>query len=401
MIDAPKTVAEIDKLINDKVQESLHLDYKDSRAVDPGKSNEIAKDISAFANSDGGIIIYGVEEDKKYFPIRIDGGIEHSAFSHERLEQIIHGNVTPRIDSLRIYPIPLSSDRSIYVVQIPKSHRGPHQATDKKYYKRFNFLSVAMDDYEISDIRSRRSTLPPLVNIDIQTKGRMMVYLVISNVGEMPAQDVTFKFSEKLIWHNKKEDPGLFKTGVKYLPPGRSYYFYYNSFMAAFNKETGVASNFDVEVSYLHPQINQRISDVFHIDLLDYKDSTLIDSEESEVGKKIVDSLKELKNEISKLNNHLENISYVTGTRGLNISIPTLKNLGHILANDGQIEKVDPSYLRIEEFKEILDIGAELAYELQCHFMSIPSDEKLRDLKGMTDEIMQNIKKHFIVSDDG
>src|SRR5947207_1372487 len=135
MLDVPKTIEEINKLVNDKVQESLNLDYKDSRAAAPGESKEISKDISAFANSDGGIIIYGVEEDKKHFPVKIDAGIDRSSFSHERLEQIIHGNIAPRIDDLRIYPIPVSVDRSIYIVQIPKSHRGPHQAADKKYYK--------------------------------------------------------------------------------------------------------------------------------------------------------------------------------------------------------------------------------------------------------------------------
>jgi predicted HTH transcriptional regulator len=400
MMDAPKTIAEINKLINDKVQESLHLEYKDSRAAAPGQSNEISKDTSAFANSDGGIIIYGVQEDKKHFPIMIDIGIDHSTFSHERLEQIIHGNITPRVDDLRIYPIPLSIDRSIYVVQMPKSYRGPHQAADKKYYKRFNFLATAMEDYEINDIRNRRLTLSPLVNIDIQTKGRTMVYLVVSNIGEMPAQDVTFKFSEELEWHNGREAPGLFKNGVKYLPPRRSYYFFYNTFMAAFNKETGVASSFDVEVSYLHPQITQRVSDTFHIDLMDYRDSTLIDSEESEVGKKMVDSLKELKNEIGKLNNHLESISSIAGATGLNVSIPTLKNLGHLLANDGRIEKINPVYLRAQGFKEILSIDDELAYELQSHFMSMSSDETLRKLNGMTDEIMEKVKKHFIISDE-
>jgi predicted HTH transcriptional regulator len=146
MVDVPKTIAEINKLTNDKVQESLHLEYKDSRAAAPDHSNEISKAISAFANSDGGVIIYGVQEDKKHFPIMIDIGIDHSIFSHERLEQIIHGNITPRVDDLRIYPIPLSIDRSIYVVQIPKSYRGPHQAADKKYYKRFNFLATAMEE---------------------------------------------------------------------------------------------------------------------------------------------------------------------------------------------------------------------------------------------------------------
>ena len=396
----PKTIADINKLIDDKVQENLHLEYKDSRAADPGKSDEISKDTSAFANSDGGIIIYGVEEDKKHFPVRIDAGIDHSTFSHERLEQIIHGNVTPRIDDLRIYPIPRSVDRSVYVVQIPKSHRGPHQAANKKYHKRFNFLSTAMYDYEINDIRNRRLTLLPLVDIDIQTKGKAMVYLVISNIGEMPARDVTFKFSEELKWHNKQEAPGLFKNGVKYLPPRRSYCFFYSTFMAAFNKDTGVASTFDVEVSYLHPQIDQRISDTFHIDLLDYRDSTLIDSEESEAGKKIVASLKDVKNEIGKLNNQLDNISRIAGATGLNVSIPTLKNLGHLLANDNQIEKINPVYLSAEGFKEVLHIDEDLAYQLQGHFMSTSSDENLRDLKGMTEEIMQKLKEHFIVSDE-
>lgn len=63
----PTTISDIDQLINNKVQENIHLDYKDSRAVDPKKSDEIAKDASAFANSDGGVIIYGVAEDNNHF----------------------------------------------------------------------------------------------------------------------------------------------------------------------------------------------------------------------------------------------------------------------------------------------------------------------------------------------
>jgi len=36
--------------------------------------NEISKDVSAFANSDGGTIIYGIEEEG-HLPKRIDGGV--------------------------------------------------------------------------------------------------------------------------------------------------------------------------------------------------------------------------------------------------------------------------------------------------------------------------------------
>ncbi len=50
-----------EKLIQDRIEEDLHLEYK--REIG-SNSGEIAKDLSAFANSDGGYIIYGIEEDK-------------------------------------------------------------------------------------------------------------------------------------------------------------------------------------------------------------------------------------------------------------------------------------------------------------------------------------------------
>ncbi|WP_456798053.1 hypothetical protein [Bradyrhizobium sp. USDA 4473] len=48
-----------------------------------------------------------------------------------------------------------------YVISVQQSQVGPHQAPDGKYYKRFNFQSVPMHDYEIRDIM-RRATTPDL-----------------------------------------------------------------------------------------------------------------------------------------------------------------------------------------------------------------------------------------------
>ena len=47
------------------VRESFHLEYKASGAVDKADNNkklEMARDVSAFANADGGQIIYGMTE---------------------------------------------------------------------------------------------------------------------------------------------------------------------------------------------------------------------------------------------------------------------------------------------------------------------------------------------------
>ena len=62
-------------LIANKEKESLILDYKASSALasSDGKKNELSKDVSAFANSAGGTLVYGIQEDG-HFPVSIDSG---------------------------------------------------------------------------------------------------------------------------------------------------------------------------------------------------------------------------------------------------------------------------------------------------------------------------------------
>jgi predicted HTH transcriptional regulator len=71
----------IESLIESGIEESLHLDYKESL----GSNAEIAKDISSFANSDGGNIIYGIIEEKnKPIGIKLIKGRD----VRERIDQI-------------------------------------------------------------------------------------------------------------------------------------------------------------------------------------------------------------------------------------------------------------------------------------------------------------------------
>jgi len=159
-MDAHWTQARIQQYIDDETEESLTLEFKaaGSLSKDPRAKTEITKDVSSMANSAGGILIYGLKEfsddDKRHLPEKIDP-VNRRDYSKERLEQVIN-NIRPHIDGIIIYPIRLNTgaDDVAYVVEIPQSTTA-HQATDHRYYKRFNFMAEPMDDYEIRDIMNR------------------------------------------------------------------------------------------------------------------------------------------------------------------------------------------------------------------------------------------------------
>ena len=158
------------QLITDKVEESLSLDYKRSEALTAPKNDltkEVTKDVSAFANSAGGLIIYGMAEGSdatKHLPVSVSP-IDRTIFSKERLEHLIN-NIQPRIAGVEITPIPLSSGVThvAYVVHVPASTTA-HQCTDKRYYRRHNFEAVMMEDYEIRDVMNRNRF--PALSIEV------------------------------------------------------------------------------------------------------------------------------------------------------------------------------------------------------------------------------------------
>lgn len=155
-------------LIRLGVQEGLELDYKQCDALQrtDGKKNEISKDVSAFSNSAGGVIVYGMKEDG-HVPTSVDVGFDPNEISKEWLEQVINSRIQRRIDGVRVNQIALlttSPGKVAYVVAVPSSIRARHQAADKRFYKRFNFESVPMEEYEIRDIANR--SLAPDLDIE-------------------------------------------------------------------------------------------------------------------------------------------------------------------------------------------------------------------------------------------
>ncbi len=151
---------DIELLIHNGVQESLTLDYKRCASLDkrnPTRKTELSKDVSAFANSAGGMIIYGVIE-TNHLPTGIDVGYDPTDITREWIEQVINSTIQRRIDGIRIKQIELRKSnpgRVIYVVHIPQSRHAPHMAEDHIFYKRFNYQSIPMEEYEVRDVAGR------------------------------------------------------------------------------------------------------------------------------------------------------------------------------------------------------------------------------------------------------
>ncbi|WP_157210733.1 AlbA family DNA-binding domain-containing protein [Verrucomicrobium spinosum] len=179
-------------MIADGVEESLNLDYKAAGAFakQTQKREEIQKDVSAFANSAGGTIIYGIKEhssqDRKHLPERVDP-IARDQFSKEWLEQIISG-IQPRIQGVVIHPVQLDSSTNdcCYVVEVPQSET-VHQAPDGKYYRRYNFENRFMQDYEVREAMNRAKhpslTFEVFLNIHEPWKDKSHILIRIHNVG--------------------------------------------------------------------------------------------------------------------------------------------------------------------------------------------------------------------------
>jgi len=212
---------DIDFFIKNQIKEDLNLDYKRSKSLEDNEHNkeEISKDVSAFANSDGGTIIYGIREED-HLPKEIDGGIEAEG-KREWLEQVINSRIRPRIPNVIINQIDLKSiqEKAIFAVEIPVGTTA-HQASDYRYYKRFNFQSIPMYDYEVKMTINR--FIEPKIELQIDLSenlaGQNCLEIFAKNVGAISAPSAHFKLLIPEYLYDIKQGDGWYlgKETIEY-----------------------------------------------------------------------------------------------------------------------------------------------------------------------------------------
>ena len=149
------------QLVKDQEPENVGLEYKSAQVFDNGDHRTlITKSVSAMANSDGGILIYGIgtvnDKNGKKVPKSFEPIDPASKYTVEWLGQKID-LVRPAV-ARDIIPIELKTTQPgmlVYVVVIQKGTTA-HQAYDKIYYKRYDSRSLPMEDYDVRDVMGRR-----------------------------------------------------------------------------------------------------------------------------------------------------------------------------------------------------------------------------------------------------
>ncbi len=145
---------DLQALIDNKVLEAKTIEYKKELNInsDPDKKREFLADITSFANSSGGDLIFGIEQDNQTGAPKSLIGIEIENIDKEktRLDNVIRDGVEPRILATKIHPIPLNNSRYAILIRIQKSWNGPHRIkANSKFYARNSSGKYEMDVDEL------------------------------------------------------------------------------------------------------------------------------------------------------------------------------------------------------------------------------------------------------------
>jgi hypothetical protein len=158
--EALKGIDDIQALIEAAHRESETLEYKAAMSpFNDQQKNEIGKDVSALANSSGGVIVYGVSVD----PTDSTRPIAISAIHPKNIEtfdRVVNSNIRPIIEGIERRCLPPDNPR-VMVVYVPQSEKSPHQNSDAKYYHRSGTESRPMG-HDLVELHFGRRRSPVL-----------------------------------------------------------------------------------------------------------------------------------------------------------------------------------------------------------------------------------------------
>lgn len=390
----PNTIDEIIRLRDEREPENPYLEYKSGKLLD-AKNEKIfetlSREITAFGNSAGGVIIIGADEDNERCISALSPVVDAS-----KTDSWIEDGILPRVSppiSFDVQTLDVEEGK-IFIIHVPPSPAAPHQASDRRYYARRLYRVDPLLAFEIDDIRRRVEASPlrvtsslwfesGLINFRIRNEGLSPVFDVSMTVEGIEGEDIA-----------KQWTPGLnrpYTEPFKVIHPDSELSFLGGGF-DFFQKE--LADSFVTIVKFSDER------GIVHKERRQYylKDFEAAQMPETKTEK----SLHEIKEQVSKIGDALRDLANIARSinesafhaSGLNLSGTTLSAL-----SGNQNWKWAGENLSFLALAEILDISSDDAVKIWhkmygAHHLMGGRNVSVDDLN-VDEEVKAKIRTHL------
>jgi hypothetical protein len=245
VIDKSMTVDQLRRLVDEFRDESEFVDFKNKRALlskqdSPNKWRfECGKDVAAFANARGGVLVYGVrdlkateEGSEQLDPFSIDEADPTDI--EENFRRAVR-EVTAPVPGFKMFPVQSDSESFYMVCVVPPSAAAPHAATmpgdgrEGLVYPRRapgESHAVYMREYQVAELYERRARASEdrrrraetvwaegVAALDVPRAPR--VWLAVASVPDLPRDDVLTSEARHAIdeWDDVEPFPWLIQEG--------------------------------------------------------------------------------------------------------------------------------------------------------------------------------------------
>lgn len=210
------------QMIEDREPESLHLDFKE---VPNGVTKEIrkifAKSLSGYANSDGGMIVWGVEARKT--EDGIDGASSAKQIPDVKLvcskfDSLISEATSPSLE--QVHQKVIETDGRGFIITLVEKNKSSICMAKlglNQYYKRSGESFQVMEHFEIEAMFGRRllPKIEPLLILSLGTysadSGSFLMKIALKNSGCGSAEQPTVHVEGTLGGFVSKSTPAIFE----------------------------------------------------------------------------------------------------------------------------------------------------------------------------------------------